>query len=177
MAASFYNLEAVNLFAGDHDPANSKHLTLDELKLPDLQKIFQDHHPGGSPVAMEVSVGIAKLEPTFKLKGFDPDLLGQFGLGGQAKKLFTGYGVMRDAKTGELIQSVATIEGSLGKAAGDAMKRGELQGHEYAINEVTHYELTFGGRELFYWDFWTNALRVNGEDQQAAVNRLLGLGG
>ncbi len=177
MPAAFYLMEAVNLFAGDHDPSNSKHLTLEEFKLPDLQEMFQDHHAGGARVQVEFAVGIQKLEPTFKLKGFDPDLLTQFGLGGKKLTRFTGYGVMRDQRTGEAIQSIATIEGRLGKVAPDAQKRGELAGHEYAINQVMHYELSFGGRELMYWDFFTNTLRMNGVDQEAETNRLLGIGG
>ena len=43
--------------------------------------MYQDHHAGGSRVQIEVAVGIQKLEPTFKLNGWDPDLLTQFGLG------------------------------------------------------------------------------------------------
>jgi hypothetical protein len=35
--STLYVLEAANLFCGDHDPKNSKHLTLQELKLPSLE--------------------------------------------------------------------------------------------------------------------------------------------
>lgn len=175
MAAAFYIMEAVNLFAGDHDPSNSKHLTLEEFKLPDLQEMYQEHMAGGSPVQVEFAVGIQKLEPTFKLKGFDPDLIVQFGLGSKKLTRFTGYGVMRDQRTGAAVQSIATIEGRLGKVAPDAQKRGELVGHEYAINQVMSYELSFGGRELIYWDFATNTLRMGGVDQQADTNQMLGL--
>lgn len=176
MPAAFYIMEAVNLFAGDHDPANSRHLTLDELKLPDMQEMFQDHTPGGAPVQVEIGTGvIQKLEPTFKLKGFDPELQVQFGLGSKKLTRFTAYGVMRNAKTGEGIQSIATINGRLGRIAADAQKRGELNGHEYAINQVMSYELEFAGRELFAWDFFTNTLRINGVDQNAETNRMLGI--
>ena len=68
--STIYVMEAANLFAGDHDPTASKHLTLAELKLPTLQEMYQDHHAGGSRVQIEVAVGISKLEPTFKLNGW-----------------------------------------------------------------------------------------------------------
>ncbi len=42
-------------------------LTLDELKLPDLQETLVDHTPGGGKVGVEFAVGVQKLEPTFKL--------------------------------------------------------------------------------------------------------------
>jgi len=177
MTAPFYIMESANLFAGDHDPSNSKHLSLEEFKLPDLQEMFQEHMAGGAAVQIEVSVGIQKLEPTFKLKGFDPELIVQFGLGSKRRTVFTAYGVMRDARSGLAKQSIATIEGRLGKIAPDAQKRGELTGHEYAINEVMHYELSFDGRELLFWDFFTNTLRIDSVDQQAETNRLLGIAG
>lgn len=173
MSATIYVMEAVNLFCGDHDPTQSKHLTLAELKLPDLSEIFADHHPGGGLVATEIAVGVNKLEPTFKLNGFDPDLLAEFGLGARIRNTFTGYGVIRDQRTGRAIESKAIIEARLGKAAPDAFQRGELQGHEYAMNSVVHYELWFDGAPLIEWDFFTNLWRVKGTDQNADVNRIL----
>ena len=79
--STIYVMEAANLFCGSHDTAASKHLTLSELKLPDLQENYTEHHPGGSRVGIEINTGIQKLESTFKLTGFDPQVLAQFGLG------------------------------------------------------------------------------------------------
>jgi len=173
MSGTFYMMEAVNLFAGDHDPSKSKHLTIAELKLPDLTGIYSDHHAGGSLVATEFEVGVSKLEPTFKLNGFDPDLLAEFGLGARVRNTFTAYGVIRDQRTGRAIESKAIIEARLGKVASDAFQRGQLQGHEYAMNSVVHYELWFDGRPLIEWDFFTATWRVNGADENVDVNRIL----
>lgn len=170
---TMYVLEAVNLFVDNDDPTSSKYLTLTELKLPTLEENFADHSPGGAPVGIEIAVGIKKLEPTFKLAGFDPAMLAAFGLGSKAKRIFTGYGVIRDKKIGETIEGKAIIEGRIGKIEGDAFKRGDVQMHDYAINEVTHYEFHFGGNEVLYWDFWTNTWRVDGVDQFSAENNIL----
>ena len=45
--------------------------------------------------------------------------------------------------------------------------------HDYAINEVTHYEVWFDNKEKIYWDFWTNTWRVDGVDQNATTNSIL----
>lgn len=177
MQGTFFMMEAVNLFAGDHDPTKSKHLTLSELKLPDLQEMYADHHAGGSMVAVEMPVGIEKLEPTFKLNGHDPDLLVEFGLNTRFRNNFTAYGVVRDQRTGRAIESKAIIEARLGRVAPDAFQRGEMQGHEYAMNSVVHYELWFDGAPKIEWDFFTNVWRVNGADQLAAENRILRITG
>lgn len=175
--STIYVMEACNLFCGDHDPEKSKHLTLQELKLPTLQEIYADHHAGGALVQIEVAVGIQKLEPTFKLGGWDPDLLGKFGLGSPAKNVFTAYGKIIDKRKGLAIEAKAVMEGRLGKIEPDAFQRGEFQGHEYAINEVTHYQLWFNESEKLYWDFYTNAWRVDGVDQNADTNRILRIPG
>ena len=171
--STLYVWEAANLFVGTDDPTKSKHLQIISLKLPTLEEILQDHHAGGARVQIEVEVGIKKLEPTFKLAGVDPDLLAQFGLGAKARNSFTAYSVIRDKRTGQAIEGKAVMEGRLSKIAPDEFKRGDLMGNDYAINELTHYELYFNRVEKFYWDFFTNAFRIDGVDTNADENQIL----
>lgn len=173
MPATLYILEAANIFCGDADPNNSKHLSVMNLKLPDLAAMYQDHHPGGARVQIEIEVGVNKFEPTFKLMGFDPALLVQFGLGSRIKNIYTAYGAIKDRRTGGTIELKAIMEGRLGRAAPDEFQRGELAGNEYAINEMTHYELWWNGTEKIAWDFFTNLWRVDGVDQNAETNAVL----
>ncbi len=174
---ALYVMEAANLFCGDHDPAASKHLTLEELALPGLQENFVDHHPGGSRVGIEIATGVNKLEPTFKLAGWDPELLNLFGLGATATQNFTAYGVIRDKSTGIAIEARAVISGRLGKVEPDAFQRGELMGHEYAINEVMRYSLHIGGQEKVYWDFFSTDWRIDGKSQNADERQILRIPG
>ncbi|RWX72605.1 phage major tail tube protein [Mesorhizobium sp. M2A.F.Ca.ET.039.01.1.1] len=171
--STLFILNASNLFVGDHDPTNSKHLSLMELKLPDLQEIYQDHHAGGARVQIEIEVGVQKMEPTFKLVGFDPALLAEFGLGSKIKNIFTAYGEIIDRRTGQSLEIKAIMEGRLGKVAPDAHQRGEVAANEYAINEMSHYEVWWNGQEKILWDFWTNTWRIDGVDQNEATNRIL----
>ena len=173
MANTVYTMTAVNLFCGDHDPANSKHLTLSELKLPALQGVYADHAPGGAKVAIEIEVGIAKFEPTFKLAGIDPSLMVQFGLGSKKKNTFTAYGVVNDLRTGNEIEAKAIMEARLGKVDPSAHSRGSMMEHDYALNELTHYELWFNEQEKIFWDFFTSAWRMDGVDENAVANRIL----
>lgn len=171
--SNVYIMEAANLFVGDHDPRNSKFLTLEELKLPELQEAMVDHKPGGGKVGVEFAVGIQKLEPTFKLKGWDIPLLRVFGLGSTVRKVFTAYGVIRDKRSGRALEAKAVIEGRLSKVTPDAFKRGEAMDFDYTINEVMHYELFFDGHEELYWDFFTNSLRQGGIDPDPDFNNIL----
>jgi uncharacterized protein len=87
--------------------------------------------------------------------------------------VFTAYGVIRDKRTGIAIESKAIIEGRLGKIEPDAFQRGELQGHEYTINEVMHYELWFNEKEKLFWDFFSTEWRLDGVSQNDDERRIL----
>lgn len=171
--ATIYVLEAMNLFCGDHDPTASKHLTITEFALPPLEEMTQDHLPGGAPVQVEFTTGIQKLAPTFKLAGFDPDVLTLFGLNTKMRNNFTGYGKYVDKRKGTEVEAKVILEGRLGMVKPDPWKRGDLQHHDYGIKEVMHYELYFDGAEKIYWDFWTNTWRVDNVDQNSVTNQIL----
>lgn len=171
--STLYIFEAANLFVGSDDPTKSKHLVIQELKLPALQAQYQDHMAGGAPVGIEIETGIQKLEASFKLVGFDPDTMRMFGLGSRIRHTYTAYSVITDRRTGRRIERKAIIEGRLGKAEEDAFKKGDLVATDYAINEIWHYEVHFDGQEMLYWDFATNTLRVRGAEENAEVNQIL----
>jgi len=175
MAGKFLVLEAVNLFCGDDDPTASKHLTISELQLPTLQEMYQDHHPGGSRVAIEVGLGIEKLTASFSLAGMDPDLYAKFGVNNRTVNVYTALGSLRDKRTGTVSQAKAIMRGKLGQIEQDGFQRGNLVGHNYGINEILHYELHIGGVEKLFWDFFTQELRQNGVAQNADERRALGL--
>jgi P2 family phage contractile tail tube protein len=174
--STLFVMEAVSLFCGDEDPTAGKHLSIQELKLPDMNETFADHTPGGGRVGIEVPVGIEKFEAPFKLTGFDPQVMSQFGLHTKVAQNYTAYGSVINRRTGAAIEAKALMEGRLGKVSPEAFKKGDLHGFDYAINGITHYELHFDGVEKFYFDFFTNAWRVDGVDQNADQNRILRIG-
>ncbi|WP_315773007.1 MULTISPECIES: phage major tail tube protein [unclassified Bradyrhizobium] len=176
MANTVYVQTAANLFCGDDDPTKSKHLTLEEMRLPSLEENYGEHTPGGALIGVEFSLGIKKLEAGFKLKGFDPDLLSQFGLGSKQRNVYTSYGVIVDKRTGRAIESKAIIEARLGRISQDAFQRGQLAGCDYALNEIVSYQLWFDNKEKIAWDFFTNVWRIDGIDQNADENTILRIG-
>ena len=175
--STIFIMEAANLYCGDDDPSDSKHLSLGSLKLPVLQRKYQDHHGGGSVVGVEVDVGVEKLEATFSLAGWDPAVLVQFGFGSRNRRPYTAYGVIRNKKTGRAIEAKAVMEGQIGKVESDAFQRGELQNHEYMINGIMHYRLYFDGAEKFYWDHFTSEYRIDGQSDNADERRILRIPG
>ena len=170
---TLYTFDAANLFCGTVDPTNSKHLAIEHLKLPELDEEFKDHSPSGGRFGFEIPVGFKKLECTFKLTGFDPQVLTQFGLSSPIANIYTAYSVVVDRRTGQQIEHKAVVEGRLSKVAQSEVKRGETSDTDYRIGGISHYELWFGGAEKIFWDFFTNAWRVDGVDQNATRNSIL----
>lgn len=176
--SNLYVMEAVNLFCGDHDPSKSKYLSLTSLTLPTLEEATADHMPGGSMLGLQLGMGaINALEAGMSLAGHDPDMLSLFGLGSRKREVFTAYGVVKNKRTSEEIEAKAVMHARLGRIAPDDFERGSLQGHEYGLIEIVHYESYFDQKEKHYVDFFTQAWRVDGVSQNARQNRILRIPG
>lgn len=170
--------EAVNLFVGDSGPDNSKHLTLESIKLPSLEEVTQSYTPGGSIGEIKVSgFGLKALESTFKVKGYDPQIMSQFGMNSRGRMPFTVYGAIRDKKGNGYVELKAVMEGRLIKIDGDDLQRAELAGHDHAIDEIWHYELHWAGKEKYYYDFLSSEWRVDGVSQDSARRNILRIPG
>lgn len=173
MPTSVFIMEGANLFAGDHDPSNSTHLVLDELKLPGLEEVYTDHNPGGAPIAVEVDTHIQRLEATFNLAGWNVGVMQMIGSSNRAQQIFTAYGAIRDRRLGVLVESKAVMQGRLGRVNPTPFRKGDKMGHEYSIRGIVHYELTMGDSEIYYWDFFESARRVGGVDLNETMNTIL----
>ena len=171
-------LHGINLYVGNDPIAEaSKHLQLEELKLPDLEENLQTFEPGGSVGATQIAMGLKEMEASFKLKGWDMHTLTHFGLGAGIRKRFTGYGAIRDEVTGMEKDVVAVMEGRLTKVEGEAMKKGDLSGHDYTISGIWFYRLSIGGTELYQISIDPPRRRVAGVDHFAGVRSALRIPG
>lgn len=168
--------KAASLFAGDDGPDNAKFHNLDSIQLPDLEEMNEEHHAGGAMGAVEWgNLGMKALTPSFKLKGWDPQVMSKMGL--KKRSPWTVYGSIMDKQTEEEVEAKAIFRARLGKIGPEAFERGKLMGHDHTLHEVVHYELYFNGREKYYWDFWETAFRIDGVDQLADERRILRLPG
>jgi uncharacterized protein len=174
----FNILRGVNLYVGDEGPeTSSKHLQLDELKLPQLEEQAEEFRPGGADLAYEVPLGLAKLEASFKLKGIDPHTLGHFGLGFGERRRYTGYAALYSEVDGAWKDAVAVMEGRIGMVEGDAWKKGELAGHDYKISSIWFYRLSIGGEEIYQIGVNPPVRVIRGVDHYAQVRNLLRIRG
>src|SRR3954465_3253634 len=101
MNGTIFVREGANLMVGDagRGPGAAgltTHLVLQELKLPTIEENYVDHNAGGAPVGIEIQTHINKLEATFNLAGWDPEIMAFFAQEDETKHRFTAYGMIRD---------------------------------------------------------------------------------
>jgi phage tail tube protein FII len=159
-------MESVNLIVTDAvsgavAPGIPTHLQIQELKLPGLEENYVDHVAGGAPVAIEVQMYINRLEATFNLAGWNPDVATVMTRGDRILQRFTANGLVREKRTSKALKAQAIMEGRLGRTNPTAFRKGDLFSHEYTIRGITHYELYFGDpsgafERLYFWDFFTS---------------------
>lgn len=174
MAASMIVWEAANLFAGDDSPTNSKHLTIQNIKLWQPKEKTQEHHPGGGIGAITIGgLGFEPPEVTFKLTGSDSQTKALFGIGANGTRPYTIYGALRDKNGGRLIERKIVVFGRMTEVSESEFKRGDLLEQDHTITEITHYELWEDKVEVYYYDFFASVWRVNGTNQLAQTNAIL----
>lgn len=173
MPGSIFILEAANIFCGDQDPSLSQHLTITDHKLPKMELATVDHSAGGAPMTIEIDTILQKLESTFTLAGWSPEVATLIASWEQQHNTFTSYGVIRDRRSGIAIEAKAIIGGKLGLADPANFTRGAAQSWAYAIRAITSYQLYVDQAEVYWWDFFLNTLRVGGVDRTEERNRIL----
>ncbi|MDQ0314859.1 phage major tail tube protein [Amorphus orientalis] len=165
-----YLLTAVDVrraeVAGD-----TRKTTIVKMVIPAITFMTASHNPGGGHGAVDFLLPrINAVEPSFEAKGFDRSV---FGVLGKPEK-WTFAGALRDKKTGADIPARAVIEGAIAEWTPDDTSPEEFLGCNHAIKEVTHYEFSIDGEELWYWDFWESELRTKGQSYTEGIRGALG---
>jgi P2 family phage contractile tail tube protein len=175
MANELLIMDYANLFCGSAptDDTASNHLTLTEVKLPAMDTQYADHRAAGAPIYIEVGTGMARLECTFILVGFTPQVMMLVDSWESVKRNFYMYGNVRNQHTGQSIQAQAAFVGQLGRADPQNFRKGDVMHVNYSIRQIVHYEVGLAGDPIYYWDFFTNTRLNGGVDMNKEINQNL----
>ena len=170
-----YILEAVDVRRADQ-AQSSRALTISKMAIPAIKRVKAEHKPGGGVGNVQFTFPmIEAVEPKFELKGFDPDIIGNFGFAAGTADKWTFAGAVRDKRSGRAIPARAVIQGIISEWEPTEFSPGEVAGVNHVINEVTHYEFWLDSTELWYWDFWERAGRSGGTSWFSDVVTALGV--
>jgi phage tail tube protein FII len=144
---------------------------ISKLTIPAIKFKTADHNPGGGVMGVAFTLPrIEPIEPAMQVKGFDVDIFGDLGQVGK----WTFAGALKDKKTGKDTPCRAIIEGAIVEWTPDDGDPEAFLGCNHAFKEVTHYEFSIDGTELWYADFWERVVRLKGTDMFAGVRTALG---
>lgn len=146
---------------------------VDEVSLPKLVVMTEEHRAGGMDLPVEIDLGMEKLELAFTLSAFDADVLRQFGLAPGASVPATIRGALQD-EDGTVKPVVVNARGILREVDPGTWKPGEkatLQG----VLALRYYKLTIDGDEIHEIDAENMVRKIGGTDQLVEVRKALGV--
>ena len=117
----------------------------------------------------QVNMGYETLEFSFKMPGFDPQIIGLYGLKPGADNMFLITGALVD-ESGDEHSAVMTVRGFLHKADPGTWKGGDVAEADYAV-AVNYYKVEVDGRPIVEMDDFD--IIVEGVSQRRGIRNAL----
>lgn len=144
-------------------------LILQKFVIPPVRFKTTTRSAGGGVVDIDyMQKRIQPLEPAFMVFGMDPDLMPN------VRDRWTFAAAMRNRTTNKAVAVRCEIEGAIVEWTPDEADPGAFNGCNHLIKEVTHFELTIDGQEIWYIDEDEREIRQKGVSLTADVRRALG---
>lgn len=143
----------------------------DEVTLPNIQLITEDHRGGGmdSPIALDM--GVERIEVGFTLAEHNPQVYRGFGLISQNGVQAIFRGAMVDDETFE--PYVLTARGMYTEVNGGAVTAGGKNPLQGTIT-CRYYQLQVAGENVIEIDVDNLVRNIGGTDQMAQIRSILG---
>lgn len=117
-----------------------------EITLPVPAEKMEELRNAGMVMPIDVPMGFEKIEASFKLTGFDPQVIQLFGLtiGAEKEYMITGALAHED---GTIVNATAYVRGRLIKNDHGSWKPGEVGENDFALT-LRYYRLEVEGTTL-----------------------------
>lgn len=146
--------------------------TIDTLTLPTLTVKMEEFRGGGMDAPIEHDMGMEKLEGSFVLAEYNPDIVALFGLVSANTQLTARGAIRRDGE--DAIPVVANMTGAIKELDPGDWKAGDTSTGTFAYS-LRYYKLTIGGRELVEIDKVNMIRRIDGQDQLQSIRTAIGV--
>ncbi|MEZ1745690.1 MULTISPECIES: phage major tail tube protein [Pseudomonas] len=143
------------------------------LTLPKLSIKTDDYRAGGMDAAIDMDMGLEKLEASFSTNGVRREAMVYFGLADQTAFNGSFRGSFKGQK-GATTAVIATLRGMLKEVDPGDWQPGEKASFKYSVG-VSYYKLEVGGRVVYEIDPVNGVRVINGVDQLASMRTDLGL--
>ena len=169
MSAAAQILKNFNIYVDGRSYAGNA----EEVTLPNLNITGEDYRAGGMDAAVEIDMGMDKLEATFKVSKLDRHLIAKFGAtsGGRIPLVFRG--ALEDLD-GTVTPVVVTMHGKIHGLETDTVTPGAKVGQTYRM-ALTRYIYEQGGETLHDIDVLNCKRIIDGVDRLSAIRTAIGL--
>ena len=163
-------LKDFNLF-GDGDNWVSQ---VSEIVLPKLARVVEDYVAGGMVGAVEIDLGMEKMEMEWTADGLIDAIFDGFGKSSLDGNMLRFTGSYERDDTGETVAAEVVVRGRHREIDMGTAKRGE-KNQIKVMTSLSYYKLTIGGQEVLEVDMIGYVFKVNGEDRLAERRANLGV--
>lgn len=159
----------INLFVDGRGYAGQ----VEEFNAPKLALITEEFRAGGMDAAIELTMGMEKLEADFSLISYDRDVLSKFGV---AEGAFVPFVARESLESfdGTVTPVIHTMRGKIREIDPGTSKAGGKPSLKVAM-ALTYYKLQHGDTTVIEVDVENMVRVVNGNDSLAATRAALGM--
>lgn len=140
-----------------------------EITLPVPAEKVEEMRNAGMVMPIDIPMGYEKLEASFKMTSFDPQVIALFGLAIGVEKEFMVTGALAH-EDGTIINATAYVRGRLIKPDAGSWQPGEVAENEFSIT-IRYYRLEVDGNTLIEADPFS--VSVGGVSQTAGIRAAL----
>jgi P2 family phage contractile tail tube protein len=144
---------------------------IDTLTLPKLTTKMEEFRGGGMDASVDLDMGMEKLEGSFVLAEYNPDIAALYGLAAADTQLTARGAIRRDG--GAAIAVVVNMTGAIKELDLGDWKSGDMANGTFSY-ALRYYKLTVGGRELIEIDTMNMVRRIDGQDQLETIRQTIG---
>lgn len=145
---------------------------IDTLTLPTLTVKMEEFRGGGMDASVELDMGMEKLEGSFSLAEYNPDIVALYGLASANTQLTARGAIRRDGE--DAVPVVVNMTGLIKELDPGDWKAGDMATGTFAYT-LRYFKLTVGGRELVEIDKVNMIRRINGVDQLQSIRTAIGV--
>jgi P2 family phage contractile tail tube protein len=147
--------------------------TVSTLTLPTLTTKMEEFRGGGMDAPVEIDMGLEKLETSFELFEYDPNMLALFGLADGAATQLTARGALR--RDGEAaVAMVVNMTGVIKELDPGDWASGDQTKAKFSV-ALRYLKITVGGRELVEIDKVNMIRKISGVDQLESIRTAIGV--
>jgi P2 family phage contractile tail tube protein len=143
------------------------------LTLPKLTTKMEEYRGGGMDVPVEIDMGMEKLETSFELFEYDPNMMALYGLADGAATQLTARGALR--RDGEAaVAMIVNMTGVVKELDHGDWKSGDQTSAKFAV-ALRYLKITIGGQVVAEIDKVNMIRRINGVDQLETIRAAIGV--